>query len=369
MKLIPEYTVSELVKSIKMILEGALYYVKVTGEVSNTKVSSAGHVYFSLRDTDSTINAVFFAGSRNNSGFRLEDGLMIVLYGRLTIYESRSVYQIIAENLEIGGIGSLLRLIEERKNKLKAEGLFDLKKLIPKNIRKVGLITAPGGAAIRDIEISLVDRVPIDDIILYPSLVQGQSADVALVGGIRYFNDFEPTDVIVITRGGGSTEDLMCFNSELLAREIFKSKIPVITAIGHEIDWTIADYVADLRLPTPTAVASFLSPLKRDAALRLDRTFRRILKNIILRLDDFEAKIKCIYSDVKSAVVYILSRKLSIFENLERRLLVFDRRKILRRGYALVRKRGIVVTRDTSLSVGDRLEVEIFGKKFDVAVL
>jgi exodeoxyribonuclease VII large subunit len=369
MQLIPEYTVSELVRSLKTIIEGALYYVRVTGEVSNLRTSSAGHTYFTLKDSDATINVVFFGNPGNGPKFRLEDGLSLLVRGRLTIYEERSVYQIIAEGWETWGVGSLLRIVEERKNRLKSEGLFDVKKPIPKDIRRVGIITAPGGAAIRDIEVCLGDRLPIDSIILYPTLVQGQNADVGIIRGIKYFNNSEPTDVIVITRGGGSMEDLMCFNGEALAREVFNSKIPVVTAIGHETDWTLVDYVSDMRLPTPTAVAGFLRPLKREAIARMELTFRRILKNSTQLLRRLRSRVEGVHREIKRTVIRGLSDRLARPRYLERRLLAFSRRKILRLGYAVVRKGGKMVTHSAILTIGDRLEVEILDGKFTVSVL
>jgi exodeoxyribonuclease VII large subunit len=287
----------------------------------------------------------------------------------MTIYKEKSVFQVIAERWEAHGVGALLRIIEDRKRKLKSEGLFDRKRPIPEKIRKVGLITAPNGAAIRDIEVCLRDRLPIDSITLYPSLVQGQNADSSIMMGIRYFNGSEPTDVIVITRGGGSVEDLMCFNSEPLAREIFGSRIPVITAIGHEIDWTLADYVSDLRLPTPTAVASFMSPLKKEVSLRVDLIFRKIIKSITSLFERFLPRINSIFQGIRCTLGRNFNDRLSLLDNLEQRLSAFNREKILRQGYGIVRKAGKVVTRSTALVSGDLLEIEILGKKFTASVL
>ncbi|MDR2777980.1 MAG: exodeoxyribonuclease VII large subunit [Rickettsiales bacterium] len=369
MQLIPQYTVSELVDSIRVILEGALYYLRVAGEVSNLKLSSNGHSYFSLKDSNAVVNVVFFKNSPTNLKFALADGLSLVVQGRLTIYGERSVYQIIAESMEINGTGSLLRLIEDRKNKLRAEGLFDRKRPIPKNLRKVGLITAKNGAAIRDIEICLADRLPLDEVILYHSSVQGQDAVEDIVRGIRHFNEKEFVDVIVITRGGGSVEDLMCFNSEPLAREIFKSETPLITAIGHEIDWTIADFVSDLRLPTPTAVASFLSPLKKDFEIKFDLLFRKILRNALLLFDEAEQMIDSTRSKIMYLIGSGLRNKFLLFDSLSCRLAAFSRAKIFRQGYALVRKNDKIVTVETNLRPGDLLEIEILDKKFSAVVL
>jgi exodeoxyribonuclease VII large subunit len=199
--------------------------------------------------------------------------------------------------------------------------------------------------------------------------VQGQDADRNIGKGIHYFNKFELVDVIVITRGGGSIEDLMCFNSESLAREIFGSKIPVITAIGHEIDWTIADFVSDLRLPTPTAVASFLSPLRKDFEEKIELLFNKILKNAFLFYRRIEYRIDSVANRIKHLIGYGLKSKFSILRDLSYRLAAFSRVKILRQGYALVRKNGNIITAETSLEPGDPLEIEILGREFSVVII
>ncbi|MDR3078782.1 MAG: exodeoxyribonuclease VII large subunit [Rickettsiales bacterium] len=369
MQLIPEYTVSELAETIKTVIEGALYYVRVLGEVSGLRISSAGHSYFNLKDAGAILNVVYFRNSGAGPRLGLEDGLGLVLWGRLTIYREKSTYQVIAEGWEVSGVGSLLKIIEDRKKKLESEGLFARKRPLPGRIRRVGIVTAANGAAIRDIEACLRDRLPLESVILYPSLVQGQEADASIMAGIRHFNRFEPTDVLVITRGGGSVEDLMCFNSEPLAREIFGSRIPVITAIGHEIDWTLADYVSDLRLATPTAVASFLSPLEREAELRMDLTFRRIVRNSSSLLRNIMPRVEAIFRALRQAAARSFSGRFHFLGDLERRLSVFSREKILRQGYAILRKDGKMIARGTPLVPGDVLAVEMLARDFRVTVL
>ncbi len=368
MQLVQEYKVSELVSQIKSFLETAFYYVKVIGEISSLKISSSGHIYFNLKDETALINTVLFKNSINNNLPKLEDGIEIVVYGRLTIYKDRSNYQIIAENIEINGTGSLLKLFEERKQKLKLEGLFENKKPIPKSIKNVGIITSPNGAAIKDIESRLRDRMPIN-VILYPSLVQGQIADISIAKGIEYFNKSELMDVIVITRGGGSFEDLMCFNSEMLARKIYESKIPTITAIGHEIDWTIADYVSDLRLPTPTAVAEFLSPLISVFISNIDSVFRKILRLCHRKISDFYKQIEKIYSDILLVIGRNYYDKLIAFKQNHLRLNKFNRKKILKQGYGIVRKDGFILNKNTVIKQGDILDIELYDRKLKVSVV
>lgn len=373
---IPKYTVSELVNSVKTVLEGSFGYLKIVGEISGFKRATSGHSYFNLKDSDSMINIVFFKNQQMiwNKDTILEDGFEVLVYGRLSIYKDRSNYQIIADKVEINGEGALIKIIEERKKKLEAEGFFDksAKKQIPKKINKVGIITAPNGAAIKDIEVRLRDRLPIEEIILFPSLVQGQGTDKSIINGIKYFNLKEIPDVIVITRGGGSIEDLMCFNSENLAREIFKSKIPIISAVGHEIDWTITDYVADLRLPTPTAVAEFLSPLKSVAEDRLNFIFKKIVKISYKIIKNFECKIvdkaEELIKNIRFAIGERFLDRVFMFKAVVVRLKSFDKNRILKLGYAIVKKDGKVLNNKSRLNVGDELEVEFFGGRVVVEV-
>ncbi len=373
---IPQYTVSELVNSIKTVLEGSFGYLKIMGEISSFKKATSGHSYFNLKDSDSMINIVFFKNQQMiwNNNTILEDGLEVLVYGRLSIYKDRSNYQIIADKVEINGEGALIKIIEERKKKLETEGLFDksLKKEIPKIINRVGIITAPNGAAIKDIEVRLKDRLPINEIILFPSLVQGQGADKSIINGIKCFNSREIPDVIVITRGGGSMEDLMCFNSENLAREIFKSKIPIISAVGHEIDWTITDYVADLRLPTPTAVAEFLSPLKSVAEDRLNFIFKKIVKISYKIIENLEYKtvdkVDKLIKNIKLGIGDRFLNKLFILKSAEIRLKSFDKNRILKLGYAIVKKNGKSLSYKTKINIGDELEIELYRKKIIVEV-
>ena len=367
--LIPQYTVSELVNSIKTVLEGAFYYIKLTGEISSFKLSTSGHIYFNLKDENALINVVMFKNSQDKN-ILLEDGLNVLIYGRLTIYKDRSNYQIIAEKVEINEKGSLIKIIEERKKKLEAEGLFDskYKKQITTPPKSVGIITAKNGAAIKDIEVRLKDRLLIDNIILYPSLVQGQEADKSIIKGIKYFNEIEKVDVIVITRGGGSAEDLMCFNSELLAREVFNSEIPIISAVGHEIDWTIIDYVADLRLSTPTAVAEYLTPLKSVLNERLDFIFKKIITVVSRIYNIFEKNIDVLWRQIIYTVKQNFLDKKYRYKLVSLKLESFNRDKILKLGYAVVRKNSKIINCNTEIVDEDIIEIELYKKKFKIVV-
>lgn len=265
---IPEFTVSEFSRSIKRVVEDSFGYVRIKGEITGFKRASSGHLYFTLKDENSTLTAVLFRNAAQLVKFEMADGLQVCASGKITTYEGRSNYQIIVEKIEIAGIGAVLEMIEKRRQKLLAEGLFDEihKKPIPFFPKIIGVITSETGAVIQDIKHRIEARCPTH-IMLYPSLVQGEKAAMEIIAGIKFFNRLkkeERPDVLIIARGGGSFEDLMPFNDENLIREIFKSEIPLISAVGHETDTTLIDYVCDLRAPTPTAAAELATPILSD---------------------------------------------------------------------------------------------------------
>ncbi len=364
---IPEYSVSELVNTIKTLLEGAFYYIKLKGEISSFKIATSGHMYFNLKDENSMINVVLFKNSQDNK-IVLQDGLNVLVYGKITIYKDRSTYQLIAEKVDIYDEGTLYKIIEERKNKLDKEGLFKQKRAIPKNIKRLGIITAENGAAIKDIEVRLKDRLIPNDIFLYPSLVQGQEADKSIIKGIKFFNEKCKVDLIVITRGGGSVEDLMCFNSEELARAVFASNIPTISAVGHEIDWTIIDYVADLRLPTPTSVAETLFPLKSILNEKLDYLYKKIILKTIRIYNVLINKVILKFNDIFIILFRNYNNKLHKINLLNEKIKSFDKTKILKMGYSIVMKNGKKLSNRSKIKQDDILEIEVYKKKFKVIV-
>ena len=297
--LIKEYSVSQIVKNIQTILEKEFFYIKIKGEISGLKKHTSGHYYFSLKDEKSMINAVMFRQYTEYCNIDLVDGLEVVACGKLTIYKERSNYQILVETIVVSGEGTLLKLIQERKEKLVKEGLFDTerKKPIPKYPKSMGLITAETGAALQDILSRLENRTPIK-IYLYSSLMQGKDAPSEIIHGIKYFNNLdEKPDVLVISRGGGSIEDLMAFNDENLVREVANSKIPTISAVGHEIDWTLIDYASDLRLPTPTSVAEYLTISKEQAFERLNYLIEKLIKNKFSKILEQQEKLDNIFAN------------------------------------------------------------------------
>lgn len=289
-------TVSQLTKYIKYKLDNDvnLREVYLKGEISNFKAHTRGHFYFTIKDEDSRINAVMFASSASKVKFTPEDGMKILVTGRISVYEATGGYQIYVNEMMEDGVGNLYVAFEQLKKKLASEGLFDdrYKKAIPKIPERVGVITAPTGAAIRDIISTINRRFPLTEVILLPSLVQGEVAKEDIVRQIKRAENYN-LDVLIVGRGGGSIEDLWAFNEEIVARAIFECPIPVISAVGHEIDFTIADFVADLRAPTPTGAAEVAVPNKTDVinyinqlSLRSRKAVGNILELKKKRLDN-----------------------------------------------------------------------------------
>ncbi len=284
-EILPEpKTISWLNDYIKQLVEEEMLLqdIYVLGEISNFKKHSSGHLYFTLKDDKSEIRAVMFKPHAFKVKFKIEDGLKVVVHARVGVFQQAGTYQLYVDTLIPDGIGSLHLAFEQLKQSLSKEGLFDEahKKAIPKYPNRIGVITSPTGAAIRDIINVASRRYPIASIILFPSLVQGEEASMQLINGIEYFNITESVDVIIIGRGGGSIEDLWAFNDEYLARAIYNSKIPVISGVGHEIDFTICDFVADVRAATPSAAAEIATPNLAEVMLKIT-DFREKGINII----------------------------------------------------------------------------------------
>ena len=259
-------TVSEITALIKTTLEGSFPDIWIEGEICNFRVPSSGHLYFTLKDNSSQIRAVLFRSSGRALRFVPKDGLHVLCRGRVTVYEYRGEYQIIIDYMEPKGLGALLLAFEQLKERLAKEGLFDesRKRPIPAFPGKIGIVTSPTGAAIQDI-LKVIDRRFANvEIVIAPAAVQGERAAPEIVEAITELNDRDDIDVIIVTRGGGGIEDLWPFNEESVARAIYQSRIPVISAVGHEIDYTIADFVADLRAPTPSAAAELVVKNKED---------------------------------------------------------------------------------------------------------
>jgi exodeoxyribonuclease VII large subunit len=273
---LPVLTVSEISFAIKRTLEDSFGRIRVRGEISGLRRPSSGHIYLDLKDADAVIASVCWRGTAGRLSVRPEDGMEVIVTGRVTTYGPQSRYQVIIEDIELAGEGALLKLIEERKKKLAAEGLFDedRKRDLPYLPDVIGVVTSPTGAVIRDILHRLADRFP-RHVVIWPALVQGKGAAEQVAAGIRGFNALKPggkvarPDVIIVARGGGSLEDLMAFNEEIVVRAAAASDIPLISAVGHETDVTLIDFAADVRAPTPTAAAEMAVPVRMELLAQL----------------------------------------------------------------------------------------------------
>ncbi len=286
-------TVTELTQEIKETLEEKFYDVWVEGEISNLRIPPSGHLYFTLKDEFSQIRAVLFRMRSKGLRFIPEDGLHIICRGRVSLYEKRGEYQLILEEIEPKGIGALQLAFLQLKEKLEKEGLFDpsRKRPIPILPQNIGIVTSPTGAVIRDMIHIIHRRFENVGILLYPVRVQGEGASREIAEGIRYFNKMKNVDVIIVGRGGGSLEDLWAFNEEEVARAIHRSKIPIISAVGHETDYTISDFVADLRAPTPSAAAELVVKEKKELKRNLGFLKERLQSQILQNLEEMRKRI------------------------------------------------------------------------------
>lgn len=310
------YTITALNKSIKNMFDEKreLNNIHIKGEISNFKHHTRGHLYFTLKDETSQISAIMFASAANSLKFEPVDGMKVLVAGRVSVYETGGTYQIYVNEMMEDGLGNLYLEFEKLKKKLENEGLFkkEYKKPIPKFPSRIGIITAPTGAAIKDILSTLKRRFPIAETILFPSLVQGADAKDDIVRNIKLANTF-PLDVIILGRGGGSIEDLWAFNEECVARAIFDSKIPIISGVGHEIDFTISDFVADLRAPTPTGAAELCVPNKNDVIELFNQYNLRLIKGINTIININTEKLNSLKNS------YILKNPTSLYEKQEQK--------------------------------------------------
>ncbi len=375
-------TVSELNSYIKMQMDGdrVLSSVCLRGELSNCKTYSSGHFYFTLKDADGQIGGVMFRNQLLRSGFVPKDGVQVMVRGRVTVYPQRGQYQIYAEEMIPDGAGSLAMQFEAIKRRLAAEGLFDpeRKKKIPTLPTRVGVITSPTGAAVQDIKNILGRRYPCAEMILFPTLVQGEGAAEQLTQGILFFDEVLPVDVIIIGRGGGSAEDLWAFNDEGLARTIATCNTPVISAVGHETDFTICDFVADLRAPTPSAAAELAVPdgrelmqsfrvfaesVRRRMEAKLEQE-RRSLRQLTERgvmtrpermLEPFRLRLDGASDGLDRATDRRTEREKARLSEICAKLEAMSPLGVLARGYATVTKGGQTLTKSEDVTPGDLL--------------
>jgi len=378
------YSVSELTAELKALLENTFTGVWVEGEISNFKHHTSGHMYFTLKDDRGQLRAVMFRGSNRGLQFRPEDGLAVIVFGNVTIYEPRGEYQVYVEYMEPKGLGALQLAFEQLKTRLEAEGLFDLarKRPIPLLPKKIGLVTSPSGAAIRDILQIIHRRFANVQVLVFPVRVQGEGAAAEIVEGIEFLNKRGDIDVLIVARGGGSIEDLWAFNEEVVARAIYASQTPVISAVGHETDFTIADFVADVRAPTPSAAAELVISRKAELMQRVDDLFSRLVSHMRYRAERSGERLRSLERHLRLlsplervkrqrerlregvlALQSSMSHRLALWRGELRtaaaRLDSLSPLAILARGYSVCRRLPdlSILTRAASVAEGERVEV------------
>ncbi len=378
------YSVSELTAELKALLENTFTGVWVEGEISNFKHHTSGHMYFTLKDDRGQLRGVMFRGSNRGLQFRPEDGLAVIVFGNVTIYEPRGEYQVYVEYMEPKGLGALQLAFEQLKTRLEAEGLFDpaRKRPIPLLPKKIGLVTSPSGAAIRDILQIIHRRFANVQVLIFPVRVQGEGAAAEIVEGIESLNKRGDLDVLIVARGGGSIEDLWAFNEEVVARAIYVSQTPVISAVGHETDFTIADFVADVRAPTPSAAAELVISRKAELSQRVDDLFSRLVSHMRYRAERSGERLRSLerhlrllsplervkrqrerLRDGALALQSSMSHRLALWRGDLRtaaaRLDSLSPLAILARGYSVCRRLPdlSILTRAASVAEGERVEV------------
>lgn len=389
-------SVSTLNKYIKSTLEAEDFFrsVWVRGELSNFTHHKSGHMYMTLKDEGSLIKTIMFKSSADKLKFEPESGMKVIVHGRVSVFERDGQYQLYIDDMIADGIGSLTMAYEQLKEELRLAGLFDEnnKKPLPKYPSKIGVVTSPTGAAIRDMINILGRRYPLAEVILFPALVQGEGAPADLIEGIDYFNKRDDIDVIIIGRGGGSIEDLWGFNSKELAYTIYNSSIPIVSAVGHETDFTIADFVADLRAPTPSAAAELVVPNSFDLIVGIANVKKLLIKDIKKKYDISVEKLKDLSSrkcmtDMMFQVDYRrqlldgnikrLSSSMTILvanskEKLSQEAAALDALSplaVLSRGYSITQINGKSVQSVNDVNVNDNMDITLIDGKLKCSVL
>jgi len=380
------YSVSRLNREVRALLESGLGCLWVRGEISNLSRPASGHWYFSLKDRDAQLRCAMFRQRNQSIRFTPREGQLVLAFGRVSLYEPRGDYQLLVELIEEAGLGALQRAFEELKTRLAAEGLFasERKRALPSAPRRIGIITSPSGAAIRDILHVLKRRFPAADVLIYPSQVQGAAAVTELIAALQLAAARAECDVLILARGGGTLEDLWCFNDERLARAMLRCPIPIVTGIGHEVDFTIADFVADLRAPTPSAAAQLVAPdgsawlqLLERLAARFAAGVRRTLRSEQRQLEVLERRLQQAHPGAR---LQQHSQRLDEFEArmdraLRARLATASTRvgsaaralqavsplATLGRGFAIVTRAadGTLVTAADQLAIGERFDARL----------
>ena len=387
-------TVTAVTKYIKYKIDtdDNLKCIFIKGEISNCKYHSTGHIYFSIKDENSILNAIMFSTNAKKLTFTPNDGMKVLITGRISVYEAAGRYQIYVEEMIEDGVGNLYAEFEKLKKKLETKGLFDSnhKKDIPKMPSKVGVITASTGAAIRDIVSTIKRRFPICEIYLFPSLVQGENASKDLVNKLLQADNYG-VDVIIIGRGGGSIEDLWAFNDEELANTIYNAKTPIISAVGHEVDFTICDFVSDLRAPTPTGAAELAVPNMSDIMINLEHLKIRlneslnkkidynklllnnlknsyVLKNPMLLYENKKQNIDLYFEKLNNMMNYRLERTNTKFSNLINKLELLNPLSVLSKGYSVTYKDDKVIKDASKLKKNDSVTIRLYNGLFEAKV-
>ena len=377
-------SVSELNSLLKDVLEGTFPSIKIEGEISNYRPNSSGHLYFTLKDTTSQISAVMFRSNVMSLSFVPKDGVKVQCTGRITVYPPRGNYQILITKMEVAGEGDVLKMLEDRKRRLAMEGLFESerKRPLPAFPKTIGVVTSSTGAALRDILQITRRRNPCVSVIIFPALVQGDEAAPSIVKQINTANAYNMCDVLIVGRGGGSLEDLLPFSEEIVVRAIAASKIPVVSAVGHEIDWALSDYAADCRAPTPSAAAEIVVPQKIDILNNLQYLSNELHQEMTRRIDKMKSMVKQFNPDnmelkfrsieqpllsrldnAKEAIIQNMMQKVKdtkmLIENCHAILESSSPQTILARGYSMVRNKETqeIITNTKNLTKGTQIEI------------
>lgn len=326
-------SVGEVNNYVKKLVENdfILKNLNVKGEISNLKFHSSGHIYFSLKDENSKVNCIMFKNNAVNLDFRLEEGMKVEIKARLGVYHKEGTYQLYCENIKKAGIGELFEEFHKLKKELSEEGIFDekYKRALPKFPKRIGIITARTGAAVRDIINVIQRRNKSLDIILYPAKVQGENAADSIIECIRYFNNEKSVDVIILGRGGGSIEELWAFNNRDLAYEIFNSRIPTVSAVGHEVDFTISDFVSDMRAPTPSAAGELVSPSLQEMINDLLNKKEFLHRAVDRRFLNSKRDVDLLHKGLKgNNPKHIIEKRIKEVNSLEEKLNFLGKRKI-----------------------------------------
>ena len=330
------FSVSDAATLLKKVVETAFPEIRIRGELSQITRATSGHMYMTIKDEGAAINAIIWRGTP--VGFKIEEGTEVIITGRFTTYPARSNYQIIINSIELAGVGAILKMLEMRKQKLAAEGLFDQsrKKPLPRFPQTIGVVTSPTGAAFQDIQNRLRERFPVH-VLLYPATVQGATAAAEVAAGIEYFNTKNNVDVIIVARGGGSLEDLLPFSEEIVVRAAAASHIPLISGVGHEPDWMLIDFAADVRAPTPTGAAEMVVPTKLSLVQELDNLSHRLNTGFVTKISHLKRDVSNI--NIKSPKQILMEQGQKVDDLAHTMSIIIDNKiNIIRQKIELVSK-------------------------------